>query len=139
MELSPKPGRLFLVGPDHTFKEFATAIDLAFARWDLAHLHEFEFPDGRRYGIPDDFYGQPVIDYSEVRVGKIVTKRQPFTYVFDFGDNWQHKCQVVASNVVPEELAGVIPQQPIPIWGWGTIPDQYGRRTEDDNGEDEIL
>ena len=26
----------------HTFEQLAEAIDAAFARWDLSHLHEFE-------------------------------------------------------------------------------------------------
>jgi hypothetical protein len=58
IELNPRPGRLFLVGPEHTFKDLAVAIDLAFARWDLAHLSEFEFPNGRRYGMPDEEFGE---------------------------------------------------------------------------------
>lgn len=29
------------VGPAHTFKALADAINQAFARWDLVHLHEF--------------------------------------------------------------------------------------------------
>jgi len=39
-----------IVGPSHTFEQFAEAIDAAFARWDLSHLHEFELTDGRRIG-----------------------------------------------------------------------------------------
>ena len=27
------------------------------------------------------------------------------------------------------------PTGPLPYWGWGEIPDQYGRRTSDDDGE----
>jgi precorrin-8X/cobalt-precorrin-8 methylmutase len=41
------------------------------------------------------------------------------------------------SGVDPVEVYGVAPAAPVPIWGWGSIPDQYGRRTEDDTGEDE--
>ena len=137
MTFDPPPGRIMLVGPEHTFMDLAKAIDLAFARWDLSHLHEFEFPDGRRYGIPDDDYNQDVIDYAKVRVGKQVRKGDGFAYVFDFGDNWQHRCQVKATNQDPEEVAGIVPDEPIPVWGWGWIPDQYGRRTEDDTGEEE--
>jgi hypothetical protein len=41
----PSPGRIFVVGPSHTFEQFAGAIDAAFARWDLSHLHESELAD----------------------------------------------------------------------------------------------
>lgn len=114
------------------------AIDLAFARWDLAHLNEFSFSDGRRYSYPDDEFGQPVIDFRSVLAGKQVKLGEPFRYVFDFGDNWQHNCVVTAQNVSPMKAAGTVPRNPIPIWGWGWIPDQYGRRTEHDTGEDDL-
>ena len=42
----PSPGRVFLVRPSHSFEQFAEAIDAAFARWDLSHLHTFELSDG---------------------------------------------------------------------------------------------
>lgn len=47
------PGRDLLVSDTHTFADLATAIDRAFARWDLSHLHEFRFADGRRIGMID--------------------------------------------------------------------------------------
>ncbi|MGH3001474.1 MAG: hypothetical protein ACRDM1_02195 [Gaiellaceae bacterium] len=28
-----------------------------------------------------------------------------------------------------------IPDGPLPYWGWGDIPDQYGRRRDGDDGE----
>ena len=42
-----------MVGPRHTFAQLAEAIDVAFARWDLSHLHVFELPNGRRVGFAD--------------------------------------------------------------------------------------
>ena len=129
-DLDPRPGRLFLVGPRHTLEDLAVAIDLAFARWDLAHLHMFEFSDGRRYALPDEEYGQEFIDYRTALVSTQAKKGEPFRYVFDFGDEWLHSCVVTATGVDPEEAAGIVPRNPIPIWGWGWIPDQHGRRTE---------
>ena len=38
----------------------------------------------------------------------------------------------------PVEEYGIVPNVPAPIWGWGSIPDQYGRQTfdlEDEDGE----
>lgn len=134
----PSPGRIMLVGPQHTLKDLAEAIDLAFARWDLAHLHEFEFPGGIRYGLPDEEYGQSVIDFEQVRAGQIVSRRVHFSYVFDFGDDWRHHCRIEQSNADPVGLAGIVPEKPIPVWGWGWIPDQYGRRWIDDDGEEKV-
>jgi hypothetical protein len=39
IDCDPSPGRVFIVGPSHSFEVFAEAIDAAFARWDLSHLH----------------------------------------------------------------------------------------------------
>src|ERR1700687_4566600 len=49
----PRPGRIFAAAADHSFADLGAAIDDAFARWDRAHLHEFELADGARIGIPD--------------------------------------------------------------------------------------
>jgi len=38
-------------------------------------------------------------------------------------------------KVDPMEVLGIRPEIPTPYWGWGTIPDQYGRRWADDDGE----
>lgn len=42
-DLVGTPGRDLLVSDTHTFADLAAAIDCAFARWDLSHLHEFRF------------------------------------------------------------------------------------------------
>jgi uncharacterized protein YndB with AHSA1/START domain len=55
-----------------------------------------------------------------------------FEYVFDLGDDWRHACEVQATDVDPDEEYGAPPDQPVPIWGWGWIPDQYGRIKEDE-------
>ena len=38
-------------------------------------------------------------------------------------------------KVDPVEVLGIRPDAPLPYWGWGSIPDQYGRRWADDDGE----
>jgi hypothetical protein len=55
-----------------------------------------------------------------------------FEYVFDLGDSWRHRCEVQDSIRLRSTR---LPGQPVPIWGWGRIPDQYGRVTEE--GEEE--
>ena len=50
-----------------------------------------------------------------------------FDYTFDFGDDWRHRCAVGPEKADPEEEYGEKPSAPVAIWGWGAIPDQYGR------------
>lgn len=134
IECNPPPGRIFIVGPSHSFEQFAEAIDAAFARWDLSHLHEFELPDGRRIGFPSDDYAPELVweDHAVLKVARELKPGQEFSYVFDFGDDWRHRCRVLDEKADPVEEYGSPPQRPVPIWGWGWIPDQYGRETLED-------
>lgn len=131
-QLRPSPGRVFIVGPSHTFLGLAEAVNAAFARWDLSHLHEFELADGRRIGFvdPEPFEGDEVIeDQAVVKVADVVGPGDEFRFVFDFGDRWEHRCRVQAEKADPRQEWGSapLPKQPVAIWGWGLIPDQYGR------------
>jgi Plasmid pRiA4b ORF-3-like protein len=134
MDCQPSPGRIFMVGPGHTFEQLAGAIDVAFARWDLSHLHNFELPDGRLIGFPDDSFGPDIVwlDHARLKVAREVAPGEAFAYVFDLGDNWRHRCRVLDDKADPVAEYGMQPPMPVAIWGWGTIPDQYGRRSFDD-------
>ena len=131
VDLRPAPGRVLLVGPSHSFGNLAEAIDLAFARWDLAHLHGFELADGRRIGIFDPDYPGDWLDETTLKVAKEVKPGDGFDYTFDFGDDWRHHCTVEPEKADPEEEFGAKPSAPVPIWGWGAIPDQYFRDSLD--------
>jgi hypothetical protein len=134
VECTPPPGRVFIVGPGHSFEQLAEAIDAAFARWDLSHLHEFELPDGRRVGFPSDDSAPDLVweDHAALKVTRELKPGQEFSYRFDFGDDWRHRCRVLDEKADPAEEYGTLPKRPVPIWGWGWIPDQYGRETLED-------
>ena len=122
----PEPGRIFVVGPAHTFEVFAFAIDQAFGRWDLSHLHLFELADGRLIGFPE--MEQPDwLDHGALKVAKEVAPGEAFTYTFDLGDDWRHRCTVLPDKLDSREEFGEPPPGPVPIDGWGWLPDQYGR------------
>lgn len=129
----PPPGRIFIVGPGHTFEQLAVAINAAFARWDLGHLHSFELADERLIGYPDDEFEPDVVwlDHAKLSVTREVKPGDVFEYVFDLGDNWQHTCTVLANKADPIDEYGIVPDGPVAIWGWGWIPDQYGRDSLD--------
>lgn len=139
----PWPGRIFVVGPSHTFLNLADAINLAFARWDLAHLSSFGLADGREITdeetgeeLADPLEGPPVVwlDIASTRVARTVGPGDEFKYTFDLGDQWTHRCVVAENRVDPLEVLGIRPDVPVAYWGWGSLPDQYGRRWKDDDG-----
>jgi hypothetical protein len=131
-ELEAPPGRVMLSSADHSLAELAEAIDLAFGRWDISHLHMFTLPNGLALASEDDETdAEAGATTSTARLGDIgLEKGSGFQYVFDLGDEWTHDCEVIEVEVDPIEEFGVPPQGPVPIDGWGWIPDQYGRNTE---------
>jgi len=146
-ELWPYPGRVFAVSSTHTFAQLANSIDAAFSRWDLSHLAMFTLPDGRI--ITDAQTGQELanavagpllspLDISKVKIGDVLAPEDEFRYEFDFGAGWVHRCNIEDEPIDPLEVLGSVPSQPRAFWGWGEIPDQYGRRTEDDDGQTKL-
>ena len=127
----PPPGRILIVGPGHTFLQLAETIDDAFARWDRAHLHAFELPDGRVVGLPDA--GPPLrdaprwLDHRAIEVLAALGPGDRFAYTFDLTHGWRHDCRVLEETVEPLAVFGRRPARPAIVSGWGWIPDQYGR------------
>ena len=84
--------------------------------------------DGRRIGYPDDDYEPDLwLDHEQLKVARELRPGDEFEYVFDFGADWRHRCRVHDEKVDPVVAYGQIPERPAVIWGWGSIPDQYGR------------
>ncbi len=131
IECDPRPGRVVVVGPGHTFLQLAETIDDAFARWDRAHLHAFELAGGRLVGLPDaepPFGDAPRWrDHRAVEVLGALGPGDRFAYTFDLTEAWRHDCRVLEEPIEPLELWGDRPARPAIAFGWGWIPDQYGR------------
>lgn len=139
-DLEHPPGRTFICPPGTTFAQLGHAIDLAFARWDHSHLCEFTLADGtvvvdaesQDDRLSDPFGAIPRTALLSARVKQHLAVGDRFEYVFDFGDSWTHAC-VVTGMEDPEETLGIVPDAPLAFWGWGDMPDQYGRRWEFDD------
>ena len=143
-ELWPWPGRIFAVGPSHTFLDLADAVNDAFARWDRSHLSVFTLADGRM--VTDEETGSEMagsiggpirvpLDIGAAKVARVLAPGAEFQFTFDLGDNWTHRCVVGKEKIDPVEVLGIRPNAPMPYSGWGSIPDQYGRRWAADDGE----
>jgi hypothetical protein len=131
-EFEPPPGRDFLTSSAFSLFELAVGIDTAFGRWDRGHLHLFRFPDGAEYVLGGAEEGDDATDTQSMYIGELRLKPgATFEYVFDLGDEWVHRCQILAVDVDPDVEFGDEPIGPVPLFGWGNIPDQYGRTTPD--------
>lgn len=71
-------------------------IQVVMGWWDY-HLYEFVIGD-RIYGVPypdDEIYERKVYQAKALRLGAVLERGvREFLYVYDFGDNWQHRITV---------------------------------------------
>jgi hypothetical protein len=83
-DLWPRPGRTFVAARSHSFEQLAEAIDDAFGRWDLNHLHEFVLADGTCLGSPDpeSDEGRVIFHARRVKLSRLAPGER-FAYVFD--------------------------------------------------------
>lgn len=133
-DLDEPPGRILLVHADHTFADLAEAIDLSLGRWDLGPVAEFDI-DGRTLVAGGDEGGAE--DSEDVTVGEAAPRLgERFVYTFDPEERWRHTCTVEAVDVDAIDEYGEEPETPVPVFGWGTIPDQYWRTSEQDEDAD---
>ncbi|WP_431895928.1 IS1096 element passenger TnpR family protein [Micromonospora haikouensis] len=128
----PRPGRVFTAHRGHTFAELAEAIDVAFGRWDLAHLRMFVLPGGVDVSWSAWRDGPAFPGTRDGRRTRLdaLTAGTAFAYVFDLGEDWTHLCTVRHPD--PCAAAPQPSQPPRPDRGWGDLPDQYGRHHADD-------
>jgi hypothetical protein len=137
--LWPRPARVIAIRPSHTFRDLAEAINEAFARWDRSHLHLFSFTDGQQI-LPEpafDDLDDLALDDASERLRRL-SPGERFAFVFDLGDDWTHLCTVGPRTIDIVEVTGNTRTTPTVIEGWGSIPDQYGRRWEADDGNDRL-
>ncbi|MPZ88506.1 MAG: hypothetical protein GEU81_10610, partial [Nitriliruptorales bacterium] len=139
---SPMPaGRVLLAHADHTLADLAEAMDTAFGRWDLTPLHEFRIAGRHLLSDLDSAEESDVaVEQSDEVALRDVGLRPGSTlrYVFDLGERWVHECDVESMGVDPVDLYGEQPDIPVPVFGWGPIPDQYGRDSEEEDEDMEL-
>jgi hypothetical protein len=96
MHIEPPIWRRLLVPADVTLVLLHDVIQVSMG-WQRYHLHEFRIED-IRYGTPleDDLdAGSRLEPEQSTRLDQVVDHvGQRFSYVYDFGDNWEHEIVV---------------------------------------------
>lgn len=107
-EVQPLVWRRLLVPENVTLAKLNSILYQAMG-WHGGHLHEYVV--GRmHYGIPDDDWPspEPVVDERRVRLNTLVEAgARRFTYLYDFGDNWEHTVKVEDLVIPPREGARI--------------------------------
>ena len=89
---SPSIWRRIVIPAAGTLQDLHEAIQCVMP-WENYHLHEFLVGD-EHYGVPDPEYGDTMLDETTVTLGEIFTEyADGITYIYDFGDGWQHKIE----------------------------------------------
>ena len=62
--------------------------------WADYHLHHFKIND-QYYGVPDPEWENDTLNEKEFSLNQLVkTEKKRFSYLYDFGDNWDHEILV---------------------------------------------
>lgn len=128
-EIVPKIWREFQFHPDVTFHQLHKIIQSVMG-WENYHLYEFHVKE-KVIGLPDpsfaDIEDREVLNARREIVQKhVYDENIVFTYVYDFGDDWQHtitllKIDASTSDPAPLCIDGArgCPQEDVGgIWGY---------------------
>lgn len=74
-----------------------------------------------------DFEQRGWVDHGE-KVGSLLAPGDRFEFVFDFGDDWRHRCEVLAEKLDAREEFGELPSGPVILWGGGGSPTNMAGR-----------
>jgi hypothetical protein len=116
-DIKPPVWRRLLIPSNATFWELHIAIQDSFG-WEDYHLHQFFVGsawdrNATHISIPnpeDDWgEGEEALDESKIKLKEFLSEEQPkLTYVYDFGDNWEHK--IILEKVLSFDYKEVYPQ-----------------------------
>ena len=99
----PKIWRRVLVPQTITLRKLHSVIRAAFG-WSGGHLHEFIAGDGERFGSPDPMYDDAeAVSSDNVRLTTVL-RSSTLSYVYDFGDYWEHRIKVEKTHAPDPQL-----------------------------------
>jgi hypothetical protein len=100
------------VWEDTTLAQLHTILQIVMGWADCHHLHQFVI-GCRLYSAPDpddDIYKRKVIDESRVPLAEVVPQvGTQFTYLYDFGDSWEHDLGAGSHPAAGGEMATQYP------------------------------
>ena len=89
----PDVWRRVLVPDTITLEQLHIVILRAFG-WGGGHLYEFVTSEGERFGSSDPFDAAPDVTSGEKAKLTTVLRTSTVEYVYDMGDNWEHRIQI---------------------------------------------
>ncbi len=146
--ITPEIWREFQFDPDITFDQLHSIIQSVMG-WEDDHLYEF-LVHQQVIGLPDQEFGDPgdrvLLNARRETVNKHVQKKKTvFTYVYDFGDDWNHTITLIdidltVSDATPLCLNGARscpPEDVGGVWGYQHLTEVL--QTPDHPERDDVL
>lgn len=92
---SPVVWRSFLAHEIIDLSELHMLIQMTMG-WEARHLYEFKI-NGQSYGEIDidSEFENDMLEAEGVTFGDVIKNSKKFTYIYDFGDGWQHEVEIV--------------------------------------------
>ncbi len=102
----PPVWRRILMKDSITFDNLHEIIQIIMG-WTNYHLYEFT-ACGLSILVPSEDYRDEVTDSRKIELNEVITtEKQKFSYVYDFGDNWEHT--ITVEKIMPKDSAGKYP------------------------------
>ena len=115
-ESNPLIWRTFKVSDDYRIDRFHQVIQIVMG-WKNAHLHEFRINERQLGMLMNDGFDYPKVeDETSIFLKDLsLEKGVIFSYLYDFGDSWEHLIKL--GKITTEEL-----EMPICLEGSGACP-----------------
>jgi hypothetical protein len=109
-DIRPRIWRRFLLRDNASFQDLHQAIQKSFG-WQSYHLFSFSTAANWKgetiAGSPGDNggFGEPTPDARKVKLSRwLQNPKDKLTYIYDFGDNWEHQIVLRAIHQLPERF-----------------------------------
>lgn len=101
-DIEPEIWRRFVVPADIPLDRLHDVIQIVMG-WEEYHMHQFTIADNNYLELPEP--GEEGLDEGLYCLGDLVKQKgRTFTYMYDFGDSWQHEITLEDSNYKNEDL-----------------------------------
>src|SRR3989338_6756284 len=103
--ITPKIWRRFLVKDNITFHKLSEIIQTVMG-WGGYHLYAF-YVEKEQISVPHPYSDDKQINAKKVKLKNMLSLKQKFGYVYDFGDNWEHILTV--EKILDNKDAALVP------------------------------
>lgn len=86
--IKPPIWRRFLIEDSVNFHQLHNIIQEVMG-WENCHLYEF-FVGDMNILEPNEDYSGPIEDSKRIKLKEVLSEKQKFGYMYDFGDSWDH-------------------------------------------------